>query len=274
MRNVPLAALLSIASLAALADPLAEGTKEQVLETKPRDGVYHRSILTRSPAATKEKWVVFIYPGYPGIMRIEQKEGTISYAMQGNFAVRSRRFLVNDDVATVTLDCPSDEYAYCMDGYRGSKRQTTDFLAQVEAVKAVLGKDVKIAVLGNSYGTVTSEVLAVEAPAGSIDAAIHTASFSRSGPNVALPIHYVDLKKSTARQLFVHHREDPCEWTVYEVLKKKYGSDYPFITVEGVENPTGEACSAYAQHGFAGREKKTMEAIRGWLLTNTVTDVK
>jgi hypothetical protein len=179
-------------------NPQAEGLTEQIVETQPRDGVYQRSILSRR-VSSGEKWLVVAFPGYPGILRIQEKNGVIAYELAGNFLVRARRYLVSTDVAVATLDCPSDEHSNCGDSYRDSNKHVSDVLTQIAALKAIVGKDVKVAVVGTSYGTVSSEILAKKLD-GKIDAAIHTASFTAPRSGQGLPLWNIDLSKIKTRQ--------------------------------------------------------------------------
>jgi hypothetical protein len=259
----------SCISLAA-ENPQAVGLNEQIVETHPRDGVYQRSILSRRVPGG-EKWLVVAFPGYPGILRIQEKDSVISYELAGNFLVRARRHLVSTDIAVATLDCPSDEFSNCGDNYRDSDKHVNDVLAQIDALKAIVGKDVKVAVIGTSYGTVSSELLAKKLD-GEIDAAIHTASFTAPSSGHGLPLWNLDLSKIKTRQLLVHHQNDPCSLTKFDPLKK-YQGHIPMLLVKGVENPHGNACDAFTQHGFVGREVQVMTRIGEWLATDHIDPV-
>jgi hypothetical protein len=240
--------------------------KEQIVETKPRDGVYHRSLLSRK-ASQGEKWLVLSFPGYPGILRLAEKDGEIDYQLKGNFVVRARRHLVSDEIAVATLNCPSDELATCGDEYRASDRHVRDVEAQIQALKAIVGPTVRVALLGTSYGTVSSELLA-QRLTGKVDAAVHTASFTAPGRGGhGAVVANLDLSQIKLRQLLVHHQDDPCGLTPYAPLKR-YQGVIPILTVKGAENPRGKPCEAASQHGFMGREIPVMKRIGEWLLTD------
>jgi len=262
--------VIGAAATLAAEDPLAAGLSEQIVETRPRDGTYQRSILSRK-ASTGEKWLMISFPGYPAILRIQENDGAIAYQLRGNFLVRARRHLVSADIAVATMDCPSDEFANCGDIYRESDRHVTDVLAQIDALKAIVGKDAKIALIGTSYGTVSSQLLAKKLD-GRIDAAIHTASITAPRAGLGLPIWRLDLAQIKTRQLIVHHQDDPCQATYFEPLKK-YQGVIPILMVKGVANPRGPACEAYTQHGFVGREEQVMKRIAEWLLTDRLDPV-
>lgn len=252
-------------------NPQAAGLQEQIVETKPREGVYQRSLLSRK-TGKGETWLVLAFPGYPGILRLTETDGVIDYQLKGNFLVRARRHLVTGDIAVATLDCPSDELSACGDEYRVSDRHVRDVEAQIAALKAIVGPIVRVALLGTSYGTVSTELLAQRLE-GKVDAAVHTASFTAPGRGGhGLAVAKLDLTKTTTRQLLVHHQDDPCDLTPYAPLKK-YQGIIPILTVKGSENPRGKPCEAGSQHGFIGREIPVMKQIGEWLLTNQTAPV-
>ncbi len=252
----------------AFSNPQSEGLIEQVIETTPRVGVYQRAILSRKGGG-KEEWLVISFPGYPGVLHIAKQDGKIDYELKGNFLVRARRHLVSEEIAVATLDCPSDQFSYCGDVYRSSEEHVRDVRRQVERLKEYFSPKIKIAILGTSYGTVSSEILANKLSA-EIDAAIHTASITNPKTEHGMPLRGMDLGNIAVRQLLVHHQSDPCSLTPYLPLKK-YENVLPIILVRGSDNARGPACEAFSEHGFVGRERLVMKAIGEWLIHNELT---
>lgn len=249
----------------AWANLASDGLAERVVETRPREGVTMRSLLSRRVSGG-ERWLVVSFPGYPGILRLQENEGGITYELKGNFLIRARRHLVSSDIAVATLDCPSDEFAACGDRYRDSERHMNDVIQQIEALKAQMGADIKVAIIGTSYGTVSSQLLAKKLD-GRIDAAIHTASITSPASGSGLPLYGLDLTAIKTRQLIVHHLDDPCKFTMFDPLRK-YQGKIPMLLVKGVGTPRGNACDAFTQHGFVGREQAVMLGIARWLLVD------
>ncbi|MES2364658.1 MAG: alpha/beta hydrolase [Pseudomonadota bacterium] len=254
----------------AAGNPQAEGLTEQIVETTPREGVYQRSLLSRK-ATQGEKWLVVSFPGYPGILRLAQNDGVIEYQMKGNFLVRARRHLVSNDIAVATLDCPSDQFADCGDSYRAGDKQVRDVEAQIEALKAIVGPQVKVALIGTSYGTVSTEILALKM-GGKVDAVIHTSSITRPLRGIGRALYGIDLTKASMRQLLVHHQDDPCDLTPFSPLEKYQGM-IPIMRVKGQSNPHGPDCQAFTAHGFVGREREVMNSIGDWLVNDHLTEV-
>ncbi len=84
----------------------------------------------------------------------------------------------------------------------------------INALKSNFGAQ-QVYILGTSYGTVSNSFLAKNLR-DKIDGAIHTATFTdpKSGRNAhAIPMRSFDWNKAKAPQLFVHHKNDPCEVT-------------------------------------------------------------
>jgi pimeloyl-ACP methyl ester carboxylesterase len=249
------------------ADPSSEGLVEQVVETRPREGVFQRSLLSRR-AGADETWLVVAFPGWPGILRLRADDDGIVYDLRGNFLIRARRHLVSDRIAVAILDCPSDLQETCGDGYRGSEAHVEDVRQQIAALRKRLPPGIRVALVGTSYGTVSSEVLALRL-GEEIDAAVHTASITAATETRSRPLFGLDVSKARSRQLFVHHVDDPCDMTPFSGLKR-YEGVVPILRVEGSGSSRGPACEAFTAHGFVGRERQVMEAVAGWLLYGKV----
>lgn len=265
-----LGALLMVLFLwtcAALAqgDVAREGLSESLLRVPLARGGALNVMVSRRAGATPDV-AVLLFPGYPGILKLREEGGRVAYDLAGNFLMRARRFLNTERVFTVAVDCPDDELASCDDAYRASPRHAADILNVVAAVRSALGAH-NIYLMGTSYGTVSSSFLA-RALEGRIDGAIHTATFTdpRFGAKShGKPMAAFDWTKTRVPQLFVHHRDDPCEVTRYASVLARKG-DIPLISVEGADNPRGGACQAFSAHGFVGRERAVMDAVHGWIV--------
>jgi pimeloyl-ACP methyl ester carboxylesterase len=252
---------------AGAADVASEGLVEQIVETRPREGVYERSLLSRRPGG-EETWLVVAFPGWPGILRLRDEDDGFAYDLRGNFLIRARRHLVSDRIAVAILDCPSDHQEACGDVYRSSEAHIEDVRQQIAALRKRLPAGIRVALLGTSYGTVSSEVLAVRL-GDEIDAAVHTASITVPTETRFRPLLGLDVTRARSRQLFVHHVDDPCDVTPFSGLKR-YEGVVPILRVVGLGSPRGPACEAFTAHGFVGRERVVMLAVAGWLLTGKV----
>jgi hypothetical protein len=80
-----------------------------------------------------------------------------------------------------------------------------------------------------------------------------------------------DVRQVKIPVLWVHHRDDPCLYTQYSKVKQ-YAEETmtPIMTVTGAGNVRGNPCDAFSQHGFVGREIRTIKAILSWIHTGQV----
>jgi pimeloyl-ACP methyl ester carboxylesterase len=231
-------------------------------------------LVISKQAGSQPRIAVLLFAGYPGILRIRNDGGALTYDLRGNFLIRARRHLVGGDIFTIMVDCPKDQWTACDDTYRTSDQHADDVAAVITKAKTDLGAD-KVYVMATSYGTESSAYLALKL-GGKLDGAIHTATFT--DPKVGLgsrghglPMSAFDWTAIKIDQLFVHHKDDPCDLTRYRSVVARKGAA-PLITIQGSKGSRGDVCAAYSAHGFVGRERSTMLAIVDWILNRKVRE--
>jgi len=168
------------------------------------------------------------------------EDGQLVYRMKGNFLLRARTFLVDDEFATVATN---------------STQVRERIQAVIDDVKARIPA-ARIYLMGTSKGTYDTMDLA-EYLSDKISGEIHTSSLS----NIAS----FDAKKYHNRHLIVHHKFDACRKTPFSAAEQshaRYGNE--LITMEGGIS-VGDPCEAFAYHGYNGIERKTAEAIKRWI---------
>jgi hypothetical protein len=162
------------------------------------------------------------------------------YGFKGNFVIRTRKFLVDDEFATAA----------------------TNATQSPERIQAILDDlkhrfpAAKIYLMGTSKGTHDTMALAGYL-SDRVAGEIHTSSMS--------DVANFDAKHYKNRQLLVHHKHDGCFVTGYnnaEASHNKYGTE--LITMDGGIS-VGDPCEAFAHHGYNGIEKETIEAIKSWI---------
>jgi len=95
--------------------------------------------------------------------------------------------------------------------------------------------------------------------------AILTASVFRPGKN-GPGLSNVDWDELKAKLLWVHHENDPCEYTLYrEAQRYAEKTKAPLVTVRGGGPGSGPPCMARSHHGFIGAERATVHAMRAWV---------
>jgi hypothetical protein len=186
------------------------------------------------------RYVIILFPGGTGTVDPRMEDGRLVYGFKGNFLLRARPFIVDDEYATVSTNSTQSE----------------------ERIQAVLD-DIKrrfpnaqIYLMGTSNGTGPTMALAGYL-SDKIAGEIHTSSRSQ--------IYGFDARKHKNRQLIVHHKDDRCRWTPFNAAKashERYGND--FIAMEGGIS-VGDACEPFAHHGYNGIERETVNAIKKWI---------
>lgn len=242
----------------------AQGLKEEFISVdlsgnKKQAGVYSVKKGTEKP--TK---LAVLLPGYPSVVRPVVENGIMmSSKSTGNFLIRARRFLVDENVASLIVDCQSESGDYCASYYQASKQRQEDVDKLIVEVKRRFPSIAEIWLVGTSMGTISSSYMPVHNPTG-YSGAIHTAAITDPYARGSYrELAEFDYRKSPIPQFFVHHSSDPCALTTYAGAKsiaEKYG--IPLITVSGGSGFQGPACEAFTEHGFRGKEKEVMEALR------------
>lgn len=195
-------------------------------------------ILNSSNATPR--YVVILFPGGTGRVDPRIVNGELVYGFRGNFLLRSRTLIVDDEFATVTTNSSDDE----------------------ERIQALLDDltrrfpQAKVYLMGTSNGTASTMKLAGYL-SEKIAGVIHTSSLSE--------IYGFDSRRYKNRQLIVHHRRDGCRGTPFfaaESAHRRFGTD--FIAMEGGTS-VGDPCEAFAYHGYNGIERETIDAIKKWI---------
>ena len=175
MRLVVSVVMLVLSIAAYSAENASEiGLIEQAVTTQVRPDVRMSGILSRVPNDNLQ-YLAVIFAGHPGVLQIREEEGVIKYELKGNFLVRAREHLAATDIATLMIDCPTDEWASCDDSYRKSVTHANDVRQLLKAVFAETGP-LKVVLIGTSYGTISTAHLSRNL-SGDIDGVVHSSFF-------------------------------------------------------------------------------------------------
>ena len=246
----------------------AEGLAEKLYTVPVSDGGLQHGVLSGKSGVQGQDLLAVLLPGYPSVVRPVMDGGAmVSSRLTGNFLIRSRRFLADERMLTLVVDCNTRVGDYCTPAYQASRQRQSDVQALIDAVKKDHPALKEVWLLGTSMGTISSAFMALHAP-GQYAGVIHTASITDFvGRRPYTELEGFDYARITIPQLFVHHADDPCAITSYASAQKiaqKFG--LPLVTVQGGSGFTGDPCAARTQHGFQGRESAVMkfmaEAIR------------
>jgi pimeloyl-ACP methyl ester carboxylesterase len=238
------------------------------LVTVQREGYTVAGLVTHLEGAKGFKYGIALFPGHPGIMRLREEDGRLKFDLVGNFLVRSRRQWLDEDTLVAVIDAPSNEWA----SFSQRFRETPRYGADVAALITEIGRRFSIedwTFVGTSEGSISAFHAGRMNPALA-RRVILTASVIRAGRN-GPGLSGVDYSELKPKLLWVNHEDDPCDFTLYRLVKDaSQRSGAPLVTVRGGGPARGAACMAFTQHGFVGVEKETVLAMRSWIKTGEV----
>lgn len=245
------------------ADPNLENPTRVV--TVKRDGYTVSGLVTHLGGAKNFKFGVALFPGHPGIMRLREEDGGPRFDMGGNFLVRARRWWLDDETLVAVVDAPSDQWGSFSQNFRTTERYGADVAALLQEI----GRQFDVhdwTYVGTSEGSISAFHAGRMNPGLAKRVILTSSVFStgRNGPGLS-SARYEELK---AKLLWVHHADDPCNFTQYRDAKaSSERSGAPLITVRGGGPWRGDACQAFTAHGYAGEEKEVVLAMRAWMKT-------
>ena len=254
----------------------AQGLKEELVsvdltDTKKHVGVYSTKLGSDNPSK-----LAVILPGYPSVVRPIVENGVMTGSKQnGNFLIWARRFLVDESVASLVVDCQSESGEYCSSNYQASKQRQEDVDKLIVEVKKRVPSIKEVWLVGTSMGTLSSSFMPIHNPTG-YAGAIHTASITDPYAKGSYrELGGFDYKKAPIPQFFIHHVNDPCALTTYPSAKsiaEKY--NIQLLTVIGGSGFQGGACEAFTEHGFRGKEKEVMNAVTAIIRTGKAAQLE
>jgi pimeloyl-ACP methyl ester carboxylesterase len=259
------------ASLIAFCGLLAAGAAlaqvEEVL-TARLEGYSISGLATRLEDAKSFRYGIALFPGYPGILKLEDVDGRPRYELRGNFLVRSRRHWLDGDILILVLDAPSDQWASFRQDFRATPRYGTDVSALLNEASRRYGIG-DWTFVGTSEGSVSAFHAARMNPQLARRLILTSSVWgpTRNGNGLS----DADWSAFKGELLWVHHVDDPCQFTSYrEARRYAEKTRSPLLSVRGGGPPKGGACQAFTAHGFIGLEPAVVQAMRSWVRTGTV----
>jgi pimeloyl-ACP methyl ester carboxylesterase len=254
----------AIALLLFLAAGFAYGQSTEVVTVPAQRGTI-AGLVVHQEGAQSFKHGIALFPGHPGIMKIRLEGGEPQFEMRGNFLVRSRRHWVDDETLVVVVDAPSEEWT----SFSQHFRSTPPYGADVKALIEALARRYRIedwTFVGTSEGSVSAFHAARMNPALARRVILTSSVFKpgKNGPGLA----GADWKSLKAKLLFVHHADDPCEYTSYrDAQRAAEAAAAPLLTVRGGGPAKGHPCQAFSAHGYVGVEREAVQAMHAWVRT-------
>lgn len=236
----------------------AAGLDESFVSVELSTGVEQSGVLSLANGSRSPKHLVAMIPGWPCVIRPKVIGGMISdIKIPGNFLIRSRRFLVDADIATLLVDCRSDSGDECSPSYQSSPQREQDLRKLILEVKRANPTIESVWLVGTSGGTITSAYIATSV-SDLYSGFIHTSTIVRPADSFWSVMGSVNYGKASIPQLFIHHLRDPGKQTPHtgvEEIANKYR--LPLVTVVGSAPVRG----AIDEHSFIGREREVMLEI-------------
>ncbi len=263
--------LLSNTSNAQQLPNASDGLQEELITVDLDKDAKQTGLFSIKSGSKNHSRLAVLIPGYPSVFRPVVQNGVmISTKLSGNFLIRSRRYLADESIAILTIDCQSESGDICSSSYQASNERQVHVQKLINEVKKRYPTIQEVWLVGTSMGTISSSFMPTYAPrayAGAIHTAAITEPYARNSYRELINFDY---RKSGAPQFFIHHKDDPCyltTWSGAKSISDKYG--VPLITVFGGSNFQGNPCNAFTEHGFRGKELEVMQTIREIILTGT-----
>ena len=168
----------------------------------------------------------------------------------------------------VVVDAPSDRLrAPFLNGFRQTEEHAADLKATIAWARATA--KVPVWLVGTSRGTQSAAYAAtVLQGADAPDGVVLTATIltdDKQRPVPAMPLEHIKVPV-----LVVHHQQDGCSYCAYSEIpnlmaKLTHTPRSHLITATGGKNQ-GDACAAFAHHGFNGLEADVVGQMADWIL--------
>lgn len=226
------------------------------------------ALVVHAEGAKAFRHGIALFPGHPGILKLEELDGKPQHEQRGNFLVRSRRHWLDGETLVAVMDAPSDEWVAFSQDFRATPRYGSDVAFLLREIAGRFGvKDWTL--VGTSEGSISAFHVARMNPKLAQRVILTSSLFSatRNGPGLT----GARFEELTMPLLWVHHQDDPCQYTSYrDVRRYAEKTMSPLVTVRGGGPEKGGACQAFTAHGFVGVERPVVLAMRAWVKTGTV----
>jgi hypothetical protein len=251
MRRLLLAAVLLL--------PVAAAAELVTINTR---GKVTQSFFITNMGGRKAEAVALVYPGGWGTLNLRMESGKPKF-IGGNFLVRTRAEFIRNGVWPVLIDVPSDEATGVPDFYRRSDRQVADTRAVIAEMRR-RAPGLPIFILTTSRSTLSGAYLGRSLGPDEIAGMVLSSSMVVPGPSWE-SLAAFDFRTVKVPLLFVQHRSDVCQATLYGSLARK-AEGFTLISVSGGKPAESGPCDAFAAHGYFGVEPQTVDAIAAWML--------
>jgi len=249
--------------------PVVAAAAETVVDLPTRPGVSLRMLYATPDAAdTPVRAAAVLLSGGHGALKI-YPNGSIGWG-ERSFLVRTRGLLVQQGMAVLLLDAPTDRRAG-LAGFRTTPEHAADIGAAIAWLRQRTG--VPVWLIGHSRGTesAVSATLRLGDPPAGPDGLVLAASIltdSAFAAGQALP--RFPLEQLHLPVLVLHHDADACSVTAPRDLpllvdRLTQSSRSAVVRLSGGK-PLGDLCGSEGTHGFGGLDGPAAQAMGTFVL--------
>ena len=236
---------------------------EGELRTIPtRPGVTQSFLLIRP--ANKPTTSVILFAGAHG--RLALSPQGIGWG-EGNFLVRNRERFAQQGFLVAVIDAPSD-LPQGLWNIRTSAAHAEDIKRVIAELKKI--SDIPVWLIGTSMGTISAANAAARLKEGGSDGLVLTSTVTKESRQVSETVNNVRLKDIRVPTLIVHHKQDDCVVTPYELAvalmrSLAQSSNKELLTFSGGNLSVSDPCGEVSSHGFLGLDAEVIAAITSWI---------
>ena len=184
---------------------------EELVTIPTRPGVTQSFLLLRP--SDKPSASIILFAGGHG--RLALSEHKIGWG-ETNFLVRNRERFCREALLVAVMDAPSDR-PQGLSNFRTSSAHAEDIRHVIVKLKDIA--NVPVWLVGTSMGTVSAANAAARLKKGGPDGLVLTSTVTRETREVTETVNNVRLKDIRVPTLVVHHKQDSCVVTPYELAR-------------------------------------------------------
>lgn len=229
------------------------------------------------PAPQPNGKLLLVFPGWPGIPRIENRDGRPAWLYLQQHVEEMKPLLHQAGISLMTVDCPTDQWGVrgpnptaCDDHYRSSEQHASDVRQLLRRIRAISGLHT-FYLKGHSYGAVSSHWLSLrlgDELAGSVHSATQSVPGGGAYTQYAFSVARIDPSQMPKSSIYLHHRDDLCRFTPYDFAKAR--GVHGLMTVVG-GNRWSEPCGKASYHSYAERSQQVGAALVRWINDGVIT---
>ena len=233
-----------------------------VVSVNVDDGI-QQGVISYQKGKKQPDLLFVLVPGSPSIFRPEVNGGKLntSTPLYGNFVIRSREYLIDENSMTLVVDCHSKIGDVCTQKYQSSKQRFNHLKKLIDDVKVAYPTVREVWLMGTSFGTITSGFSALHGK-DYFNGAVHSATINPTAEHSYPILSELNYKDISAKQIFVHHKKDDCTKSDYKYISElTKAGNFPLVSVSGGYGWKGDVCQAMTAHGFKGKEEDVMKGV-------------